>query len=126
MVSHFLYFICRLVFIVYYVVIGLGMGVITGAIAFMMGTFSIPFALSMFTAQFVGIVTAGFTGTLAPLLFTFIFERRDSGKWGVGQLETAVQDVVTSFAMIVIGYQIVLLFGPYEIAPNDVCSIVAS
>jgi hypothetical protein len=101
------------------------MGVITGTIAFMMGAFSIPFALSIFTAQFIGIVTAGFTGTLAPLLFTFIFERRDSGKWGGGQLETVVQDVVSSFAMIVISYQIMLLFGPYEIARNDMCSIAA-
>ena len=63
--------------------------------------------------------TAGVTGTLAPLLFTFIFER-DSGKWG-GPLETAVQDVVGSFAMIVVTYWIMSLFGPYEIEPNDMC-----
>lgn len=98
------------------------MGVITGIIAFVMGSLSIPFALSMFTAQFLGILTAGCTGTLAPLLFTFIFEK-DSGKWS-GPLETAVQDVVGSFAMIVISYQMMLLFGPYDLAPNDVCSIV--
>lgn len=101
--------------------LGLAMGVVTGSIAFLMGGFSFAFALSIFTAQFVGILTAGCTGTLAPLLFTFIFER-DSGKWG-GPLETAVQDVVGSFAMIVISYRIMLLFGPYEIAPNDVCGV---
>lgn len=104
------------------VYLGLGMGTITGIIAFVMGSLSTPFALSMFTAQFLGILTAGCTGTLAPLLFTFIFEK-DSGKWS-GPLETAVQDVVGSFAMIVISYQIMLLFGPYELASNDVCSIV--
>jgi len=103
------------------IVSGLAMGVVTGSIAFLMGGFSFAFALSIFTAQFVGILTAGCTGTLAPLLFTFIFER-DSGKWG-GPLETAVQDVVGSFAMIVISYRIMLLFGPYEIAPNDVCGV---
>ena len=89
------------------------------AIAFCMGGFSVPVALSIFTAQWIGIVTAGVTGTLAPLLFTFIFER-DSGKWG-GPLETAVQDVVGSFAMIVVTYWIMSLFGPYEIEPNDMC-----
>ena len=99
------------------------MGVTTGAIAFVMGTFSVPFALSIFTAQFIGILTAGFTGTLAPLLFTFIF-KRDSLKWG-GPLLTVFQDVVGSFAMIIITYQIMLLSGPYEISPNDLCSIAS-
>lgn len=95
------------------------MGAVTGTIAFIMGGLSVPFALSIMTAQFIGILTAGCTGTLAPLIFTFIFER-DSGKWG-GPLETAVQDVVGSFAMIVISYRIMLLFGPHDIAPNDTC-----
>jgi hypothetical protein len=89
------------------------------SIAFFMGGYSFPFAFSIFFAQFIGIATAGLTGTLAPLLFTFIFER-DSGKWG-GPLETAVQDVVGSFAMIVVTYQIMLLFGPFDLAPGDMC-----
>lgn len=103
------------------VYLGLGMGFITGTIAFVMGTFSLSFALSIFAAQFIGILAGGFTGTIAPLLFTFIFDR-DSDKWN-GPLETAVQDVISSFAMIVISYQIMLLFGPYDVSPNDVCFI---
>ena len=99
--------------------LGCALGGISGGIAFCMGGFSVPFALSIFTAQWIGIFTAGVTGTLAPLLFTFIFER-DSGKWG-GPLETAVQDVVGSFAMIVVTYWIMSLFGPYDIEPNDMC-----
>lgn len=128
--------------------IGFVIGLITAAIALCIGGLSFPFALSIFTAQFIGIVTAGCTGTLAPLLFTFIFQR-DSGKWG-GPLETAVQDigksslttassectivtnalifstpltasVVGSFAMIVITYKIMLLFGPFVIDPSDTC-----
>ena len=92
--------------------LGVGMGMISGTIAFVMGGFSIPFALSMFTAQLIGVFTAGCTGSLAPLLFGFLF-RRDAVKWD-GILETAVQDVIGSFAMIVISYRIMLLFGPYE------------
>eukprot|EP00578_Thalassiosira_sp_NH16_P006456 CAMPEP_0181124154 /NCGR_PEP_ID=MMETSP1071-20121207/26313_1 /TAXON_ID=35127 /ORGANISM="Thalassiosira sp., Strain NH16" /LENGTH=94 /DNA_ID=CAMNT_0023209407 /DNA_START=220 /DNA_END=504 /DNA_ORIENTATION=+ len=88
--------------------------------SYVMGGYSLPFAFSIFTAQFIGIMTAGFTGTLAPLLFTFIF-KRDSGKWG-GPLETAVQDVLGTFAMIVVTYHIMLMFGPFELEPNDICS----
>lgn len=97
----------------------MAIGLVTASIAFYMGGFSFPFAISIFTAQFIGIITAGCTGTLAPLLFTFIFQR-DSGKWG-GPLETAVQDVVGSFAMIVVTYRIMLAFGPYQLQPNDIC-----
>jgi cation transporter-like permease len=99
--------------------IGVGMGLVVGTMAFVMGHQSFAFGLTIFFAQFIGILTAGFTGTLAPLLFTFIFER-DSGKWG-GPLETAVQDVVGSFAMIVISYRIMTFFGPYDIDASDMC-----
>ena len=66
---------------------GIVVGVVVSTMSYVMGGYSLPFAFSIFTAQFIGIMTAGFTGTLAPLLFTFIF-KRDSGKWG-GPLETA-------------------------------------
>jgi len=68
------------------------MGIIVGTMAFFMGGQSITFGFVIFNTQFIGILTAGCMGNLAPLLFTFTFER-DSGKWG-GPLETAVQDVV--------------------------------
>ena len=99
--------------------LGIAIGGVIATIAFCMGGLSFPFALSIFTAQFIGILTAGCTGTLAPLLFTFIFQR-DSGKWG-GPLETAVQDVVGSFAMIVVTYRIMQWFGPFELEPSDMC-----
>lgn len=95
------------------------MGLITSTIAFMMGAFTIPFALSMLTAQFIGISVAGCTGGLAPLVIG-LFSMKGSSKWS-GLVETAIQDVVTSFAMIVISYYIMLLFGPYEIESHDVC-----
>jgi len=103
--------------------LGLGMGAITGTIAFAMGAFSLPFALSIFIAQFIGVLIAGYTGTLAPLVFTYIFGR-DSGKWA-GLLETVVLDVVGSFAMIVVTYQIMIFFGPYEVVASDACSVAA-
>lgn len=98
---------------------GISIGLIIAAMAFVLGKSCVAFAFSIFVAQFIGIFTAGCTGTLAPLLFTFIFQR-DSGKWG-GPLETAVQDVVGSFAMIVVTYRIMLFFGPFELEPGDMC-----
>ena len=104
---------------------GLTMGAVTGVIALAMGGFSFPFALSMFTAQFVGVFTAAFTGSLSPLLLAFFFDITEASSpgrllWG-GPLITALQDVVASFAMIVLSYQILVAFGPYEIAPRDAC-----
>lgn len=60
--------------------LGLGMGALLGSIAYIASGFSFPFGLTVMTAQFISILTAGITGTFAPLIFTFIFER-DSGKW---------------------------------------------
>jgi Mg/Co/Ni transporter MgtE len=99
--------------------LGFVIGLVMAIIAFAMGGYNYAFAFSIFFAQFIGIATAGCTGTFAPLLFTFIFHR-DSGKWG-GPLETAVQDIVGSFAMIVVTYQIMQFFGPFDIEPTDIC-----
>ena len=98
--------------------LGVAIGLVVASISYY-GTYSFPFAFSIFVAQFIGILTAGVTGTLAPLLFTFILQC-DSGKWG-GPLETAVQDIVGSFAMIVVTYKIMMLFGPFEIEQSDQC-----
>jgi magnesium transporter len=99
--------------------LGLGMGCVLGTYAFFASGMDYAFALTIFTAQFVSIVTAGLTGTLAPLMFTFIFQR-DSALYG-GPLETAIQDIVGSFAMVVLSYQLLLFFGPMEISPDDIC-----
>jgi Mg/Co/Ni transporter MgtE len=95
------------------------MGTLLGIIAYFASDYSLAFGLTVMIAQFISILTAGCTGTFAPLLFTFIFHR-DSGKWG-GPLETAIQDIVGSFAMVIISYQILLWFGPFDIDEFDVC-----
>jgi hypothetical protein len=99
--------------------LGIGMGLLLGSIAFVASGLDPAFAFTIFVAQFISIVTAGITGTFAPLMFSFIF-KRDSGKWG-GPLETAIQDIVGSFAMVVISYRILLLLGPGDVEPGDEC-----
>eukprot|EP00934_Nitzschia_sp_Nitz4_P007147 Nitzschia sp. Nitz4//scaffold11_size288233//121472//124297//NITZ4_000769-RA/size288233-processed-gene-0.161-mRNA-1//1//CDS//3329534059//7137//frame0 len=101
--------------------LGMGMGLLLGCIAFVMSRWSISFGITVMIAQFVSILTAGVTGTLAPLLFTFIFER-DAGKWG-GPLETAIQDIVGSFAMVILSYKILEFFGPLPVDESDVCGV---
>jgi len=99
--------------------LGIGMGLLLGTIAFFASRMDFAFGLTILLAQFISIVTAGITGTFAPLLFSFIFQR-DSGKWG-GPLETAIQDIVGSFAMVVISYKILEFLGPGPIDPSDMC-----
>lgn len=99
--------------------LGFGMGFVLGTYAYFVSGMDYAFGLTIFMAQFVSIVTAGFTGTIAPLIFAFIF-RRDSALYG-GPMETAVQDIVGSFAMVVLSYHLLLFFGPMEISPDDIC-----
>jgi len=101
--------------------LGLGMGTMLGTIAFVASHMDFAFGVTILFAQFISIVTAGITGTFAPLLFSFIFHR-DSGKWG-GPLETAIQDIVGSFAMVVVSYRILKFLGPGPIDPNDACGM---
>eukprot|EP00516_Mucochytrium_quahogii_P002725 CAMPEP_0203751796 /NCGR_PEP_ID=MMETSP0098-20131031/5812_1 /ASSEMBLY_ACC=CAM_ASM_000208 /TAXON_ID=96639 /ORGANISM=" , Strain NY0313808BC1" /LENGTH=291 /DNA_ID=CAMNT_0050641687 /DNA_START=261 /DNA_END=1132 /DNA_ORIENTATION=+ len=57
----------------------------------------IGFAITIFISQLISVITAGLTGTSAPIVFTLFFGR-DSGKWA-GPLETAVQDIAGAWAM---------------------------
>jgi Mg/Co/Ni transporter MgtE len=95
------------------------MGAMLGSLAFFVSGLDYAFGITIMVAQFLSIVTAGFTGTFAPLMFSFIF-RRDAGKWS-GPLETAIQDIIGSFAMIVLSYYILAWLGPGPIDSDDVC-----
>jgi Mg/Co/Ni transporter MgtE len=98
--------------------LGVGMGCLLGGVAFVAAQ-DWAFGVTIFMAQVLSILTAGLTGTMAPLIFSFLFHR-DSGKWG-GPLETAVQDIVGSFAMVVVSYHLLKFLGPGPIDPYDVC-----
>jgi hypothetical protein len=95
------------------------MGSALGVIAYFASDHDVVFALTMMVTQFISIAVAGFTGSLAPLVFSLIFKRKVE-EWG-GPLETAIQDIVGSFAMVVISYQILAWVGPGSIDPEDIC-----
>lgn len=100
-------------------ILGIGIGTVVGGIAYQASGFDFAFGFTIFFANLLSVLTAGLTGTIAPLLFTFIFHR-DSGKWG-GPIETAVQDIVGSFVMVIMSYRVLLWFGSPDIDPSDVC-----
>mmetsp|Transcript_37080 Transcript_37080/g.94921 ORF Transcript_37080/g.94921 Transcript_37080/m.94921 type:complete len:296 (-) Transcript_37080:35-922(-) len=56
------------------------------------------FAMTVACAQMLSINIAGLTGTCSPLIFSFVFHQ-DAGKWA-GPMETAIQDIAGSFAMV--------------------------
>mmetsp|Transcript_19137 Transcript_19137/g.27218 ORF Transcript_19137/g.27218 Transcript_19137/m.27218 type:complete len:293 (+) Transcript_19137:55-933(+) len=99
--------------------LGVAMGGVIGLMAFIASNRDFTFGITIGMAQLLSVLTAGLTGTLAPLLFTFVFHR-DSGKWG-GPLETAIQDIVGSFAMVVLSYKLLVLLGSGEVSPSDSC-----
>jgi Mg/Co/Ni transporter MgtE len=99
--------------------LGVAMGTVIGVMAYVSANRDMTFGITIGTAQLLSILTAGLTGTLAPLIFTFVFHR-DSGKWG-GPLETAIQDIVGSFAMVILSYKMLLLFGAGDVSPSDTC-----
>lgn len=101
--------------------LGLGMGILLGGIGYVASGMDFAFGLTIFIAQFISMLTAGVTGTFAPLLFSFVF-KQDAGKWG-GPLETAVQDIVGSFSMVVVSYYLLSFFGAGTVAENDTCGV---
>jgi Mg/Co/Ni transporter MgtE len=101
--------------------LGAAIGTVVGMVAYQASGFDFAFGLTIIIANLISVLTAGLTGTMAPLIFTFIFYR-DSGKWG-GPLETCIQDIVGSFVMVVLSYQILVWFGTADIDPSDTCGI---
>jgi len=91
-------------------VLGLGIGLLIAIIAYFTSNSDLSFACTIGIANFISILSAGLTGTLSPLVFTFIFHR-DASKWG-GPLETAIQDNVATFVMVIISYHILRWIPP--------------
>lgn len=83
----------------------------------------VGFALTVGVSQAFSVAIAGLTGTCAPLLFSFVF-RRDAGKWA-GPLETAVQDIAGSFAMVFIAQVLLMEFMRLGLSPETLASPAA-
>jgi len=97
--------------------IGLAVGLVAGlwTRAALAGGADLGFAATVGAAQAISVSIAGLTGTCAPLLFSFIFHG-DAGKWA-GPMETAIQDVAGSFAMVYIAQAILVQCIKWGISP---------
>lgn len=73
------------------------------------------FAITIGLAQFFSISVAGVTGTLAPVFFSMVC-KRDAGKWA-GPLETAIQDIAGTFAVVYVAQWILLFFIEIGFSP---------
>ena len=105
-------------------VLGLATGAFVGLVAFVMSGFNLFFGLAIMIAQSMSMLTAGLTGSLPPLFFSFLLQRT-AGQWS-GLMETAVQDVVSTFVMVVLTYKMLEFCGPFQIDPSDMCYVQPS
>lgn len=101
------------------VLLGGGIGLFMGILAYQASNGDFRFAFSITIAQLLSVAIAGFTGCLSPIASNLFFHQ-DSGKW-VGLLETAVQDVITCAVVIIVVIATYVWSG--EVADvNDRCS----
>lgn len=92
--------------------LGLVLGIVMGLLAYIWSGMDFAFGMAIGIAQFFSVLSAGLTGTVAPLISCFIFHR-DSGKWS-GLLETVIQDLIGSFAMVILSFHVITWFGAEE------------
>jgi len=104
--------------------LGVGMGCVLALFAFQASGFDFIFAITIGFSQIVSIVSSSITGSIAPLFFNILFQN-DAGKWS-SLLETAVQDIVGCFTMVVLSYKMLVLLGPRAIEIGDTCGGVIS
>lgn len=99
--------------------LGAATAALLGFIAFFASEMDLSFSVTIMISHFMSVLFAACMGTLSPLCSVLIF-RRHSRKWS-GQFETAIQDVVGSFASIFLSFQLLLLFGQGPIDESDMC-----
>mmetsp|Transcript_19503 Transcript_19503/g.29339 ORF Transcript_19503/g.29339 Transcript_19503/m.29339 type:complete len:835 (+) Transcript_19503:161-2665(+) len=93
--------------------LGLGMGIALGVIAFVLSGFDLPFSLSICFAQFLSIVVGGLTGSCIPLLL----HRNDSSTWCIF-FQTVIPDMVGSLAMVLLSYHFLIFSGCSEVGQS--------
>jgi len=76
----------------------------------------VGFAITVGFAQVFSIFVGGVTGTLGPAFFSFVC-KRDAGKWA-GPLETAVQDIAGTFAVVYIAQWVLIFFVQTGLSPS--------
>lgn len=97
--------------------LGLGMGIALGVIAFVLSGFDLPFSLSICFAQFLSIVVGGLMGSCIPLLL----HRNHSSAWNIF-FQTVIPDMVGSIAMVLLSYHFLIFSGCSEVGKSCMVS----
>ncbi len=101
--------------------IGLGVGTLIGLMALAISGGNLWFGMIMMVAQAFSVLASGVIGTVAPLMIAYGFQGR-AVHW-TGLLETALQDVISTYTMAILSYKLLNLLGPYSMTPSDACFV---
>lgn len=99
--------------------VGLGAGALIGALTYWFSNWNFWLGVTIWIAQWISILAAGITGSVAPIFCTFFLEQ-DADKWN-NLMITAIQDIVASFSMIVVVSQMLGNIGTGAIDSSDSC-----
>lgn len=103
--------------------LGAGMGIVVGAIAFSAASGSlienIVFAMTVAIAQFISAASSGFTGTVVPIVMHYLLKRNANSVSGF--VETAIQDVVSTFVTATFCYYILVVLLSSTNSVADSC-----
>ena len=97
---------------------GIIMGLAMGSVAYFVSDLDITFGVTILAVQLFSILSASLTGTFVSLLCGPTLKRQ----WSL-QLVSACQDIVGSFATIVLSYYIVTLLPSKDVDPGDSCIV---
>ena len=101
--------------------IGLSIAGILGLVAVAFSGGKIWFGVTIIVAQFCSILLAAITGTLTPFLVASTFPSR--APYWIGLVETALPDLFSTLAMMLLSFKLLEYHGGYTMDPTDVCVV---
>jgi hypothetical protein len=102
-------------------ILGVGMGVLVGLLAFILSGFNTILATAILLAQSTSATASGLTGSVMPVLLESLLGHQ-APKWS-GLMVTAIQDVLSTFAMVFITVKLLTLFGVSSSDSEGACHL---
>jgi Mg/Co/Ni transporter MgtE len=97
------------------------MGVLVGLLAFILSGFNTILATAILLAQSTSATASGLTGSVMPVLLESLLGHQ-APKWS-GLMVTAIQDVLSTFAMVFITVKLLTLFGVSSSDSEGACHL---
>jgi Mg/Co/Ni transporter MgtE len=103
---------------------GIVMGIALGLLAYFVSGLDMTFGFTILVVQLSSIIVAGLTGTMLPLLCRSTLQQ-ETGQWSL-LLLTACQDIIGSFASIVLSYYVIVQLSAKAVTLDDACIVHAN